>query len=241
MCRSRHRSIGRLPPSTHPAKGRLCTSPTRRTQTPLFAPTRTLPRARSLVRNVQAEHAGELQQTRRPPRTDEEEGGEMMQKEKIQHKDDMTVTLPSDREVLITRTLHAPRKLVFEAMTEPRHLKQWLGPRVMTITVADADLRIGGAWRFVHRAPDGTDHAFSGVIREFRAPERVVRTNNYENIPGAESLETMTLEEHGGRTVVTIRVLFKSRDQRDGYIASGAEGGMRESYDRLDELLPRIA
>ncbi len=165
----------------------------------------------------------------------------MMQKEKIQHNDDMTITLPSDKEVLTTRTLHAPRKLVFEAMTEPRHLGQWLGPRVMTMTVADADLRVGGAWRFVHRAPDGTDHAFSGVIREFRAPERVVRTNNYENIPGAESLETMTLEEHGGRTVVTIRVLFKSREQRDGYIASGAEGGMRESYDRLDELLPRIA
>ena len=73
----------------------------------------------------------------------------MMQKEKIQHKDDMTVTLPSDREVLITRTVHAPRKLVFEAMTEPRHLKQWLGPRVMTVTVAEADLREGGAWRFV--------------------------------------------------------------------------------------------
>jgi len=165
----------------------------------------------------------------------------MMQKEKIQHKDDLTITLPSDKEVLITRTLHAPRKLVFQAMTEPRHLREWLGPRTMTITIADADLRVGGTWRFVHRAPDGTDHAFSGVIREFRAPERVVRTNNYENIPGAESLETMTLEEHGGRTVVTIRVLFKSREQRDGYIASGAEGGMRESYDRLDELLPRIA
>src|SRR5437879_12348042 len=89
----------------------------------------------------------------------------MMQKEKIQHKDDMTVTLPSDREVLITRTLHAPRKLVFEAMTEPRHLKQWLGPRVMIVTVAEADLREGGAWRFIHRAPDGTDHVFSGGIR----------------------------------------------------------------------------
>ena len=107
----------------------------------------------------------------------------MMQKEKIQHKDDMTITLPSDREVLITRTLHAPRKLVFEAMTEPRHLKQWLGPRVMRVTIAEADLREGGAWRFVHRAPHGTDHVFSGVIREFRPPERVVRTSNYENIP----------------------------------------------------------
>ena len=163
----------------------------------------------------------------------------MMQKEKIQHNDDMTVTLPSDKEVLITRTLHAPRKLVFEAMTEPRHLKQWLGPRVMTIRVAESDLREGGAWRFVHRAPDGVDHAFSGTIREFRPPERVVRTNTYENIPGAESLETMTLEEHGPTTKVSIRVLFKSREQRDGYIASGAEGGMRESYERLDEYLTK--
>src|SRR5207247_642870 len=157
---------------------------------------RALPRAGDVAEIIQAEHARELQQTRRPPRT-YEEGGEMMQKEKIQHKDDLTIALPSEKEVLITRTLHAPRKLVFQAMTEPRHLREWLGPRVMTMTVADADLRVGGAWRFVHRAPDGTDHAFSGVIQEFRAPERVVRTNNYENIPGAESLETMTLEQHG--------------------------------------------
>ncbi len=162
-----------------------------------------------------------------------------MQKEKIKEKDDLTVTLPSDKEVLITRTLHAPRKLVFEAMTEPRHLRQWLGPRVMTMTVAEADLRVGGAWRFVHRAPDGTDHVFSGVISEFRPAERVVRTSNYENIPGAESLETMRLEERDGRTMVTIRVLFKSREQRDGYVASGAEGGMRESYQRLDEHLAK--
>jgi uncharacterized protein YndB with AHSA1/START domain len=163
----------------------------------------------------------------------------MMQKEKIEHKDDMTITLPSDTEVFISRTLHAPRKLVFEAMTEPRHLKQWLGPRVMTMIVAEADLRVGGSWRFVHRAPDGTDHVFSGIIREFQPPARVVRTSNYENIPGAESLETMTLEEHGPTTNVNIRVLFKNREQRDGYVASGAEGGMRESYQRLDEHLAK--
>ena len=162
-----------------------------------------------------------------------------MQKEKIEHKDDMTITLPSDKEVLITRTLHAPRKLVFEAMTEPRHLRQWLGPRVMTMTVAEADLRVGGEWRFAHRAPDGADHVFSGAIREYKPPERVVRTSNYENIPGAESLETMTLEEHGPTTKVTIRVLFKNREQRDGYVASGAEGGMRESYQRLDEYMAK--
>jgi uncharacterized protein YndB with AHSA1/START domain len=162
-----------------------------------------------------------------------------MQKEKIQHKDDMTITLPSDKEVFITRTLHASRKLVFEAMTEPRHLKHWLGPRAMTMTAADADLRVGGSWRFVHRAPDGIDHVFSGVIREFHPPERVVRTNNYENIPGAESLETMTLSEHGSTTKVTILVQFKTREQRDGYVASGAEGGMRESYTRLDEYLAK--
>ncbi len=161
----------------------------------------------------------------------------MMQKEKIEHKDDLAVTLPSDKEILVTRTFQASRELVFQAMTDPKRLRQWLGPRVMTMTVCEADLRVGGAWRFVHRAPDGTEHAFSGVIREFRSPERVVRTSNYENIPGAESLETMTLEERGGRTMVTIRVLFRSREQRDGYVASGAEGGMRESYQRLEDRL----
>src|SRR5438034_9493861 len=123
-----------------------------------------------MAESLQAEQARQLQQSRRPPRT-YEEGGEMMRKEKIQHKDDMTITLPSDKEVLITRTLHAPRKLVFEAMTEPRHLGQWLGPRVMTMTVSDADLRVGGAWRFVHRAPAGAAHAFGGALRGCRAPD----------------------------------------------------------------------
>src|SRR5437016_11777321 len=92
---------------------------------------------------LQAKHARELQQTRRPPRTNEE-GGEIMQKEKIQHKDDLTITLPSDKKVLITRTLHAPRILVFRAMTEARHLREWLCARVMTMIVTDRDLRLGG-------------------------------------------------------------------------------------------------
>ncbi len=97
-----------------------------------------------------------------------------MQKEKIQHKDDMTITLPSDKEVLITRTLHAPRKLVFEAMTEPRHLREWLGPRAMTITVADADLRAGGAWRFVHPASSDHQNALCGqtATRTYQAQNR---------------------------------------------------------------------
>src|SRR5207244_13625735 len=112
-------------------------------------------------------------------------------------------------------------------------------PRGMTGRVAGAGLPEGRAWRFVHRARDGTDHVFSGGIREFRPPERTVRTNSYENIPGAESIETMTLEEHGATTKATIRVLFKNREQRDGYVASGAEGGMRESYQRLDEHLAK--
>src|SRR2546422_11741735 len=105
----------------------------------------------------------------------------------------------------------------------------------MTVTVAEADLREGGAWRFVHRAPDGTDHVFSGGIREFRPPERAVRTNSYEDIPGAESLETVRLEENDATSTVAIGGLGRSRGQRDGYGASGAEGGMSESYRRLDQ------
>ena len=155
--------------------------------------------------------------------------------------DDTTVTLPSDKEILITRTFNAPRKLVWEAMTKPEHVQQWYGLKGTALASCEMDVRVSGKWRYVIRAPDGSEVAFSGVYREIRAPERVVQTWNYEPIPGAESLETMTLEERDGKTLMTTRVLHKSKENRDGHLHSGMEPGMRETLARLDDLLSKIA
>ncbi len=158
----------------------------------------------------------------------------------VERKDDLKVILPSDREVLVTRSFNAPRRLVWEAVSKPEHVRQWWGLRSMPMTVCEIDHRVGGKWRFVVRAPDGSEHAWSGVYNEIHAPERVVNTEVYENIPGAESLVTATFDERDGRTYLTTRMLHKSKENRDGYIHAGAEGGMRETFTRLDELLAKM-
>jgi len=148
-----------------------------------------------------------------------------------------TLTMPSDREILITRVFEAPRRLVFEAITKPEHMAHWWGPRNMTMLTCEMDLRPGGAWRFVLRGPDGNDYGFRGVYREITPPERLVQTFEFEGMPGHVSLETATLEEQDGKTKLTVTCLYQSVEDRDGHYNSGMEAGMRESHDRLAELL----
>jgi uncharacterized protein YndB with AHSA1/START domain len=151
----------------------------------------------------------------------------------------LTVTLPSDREIVLTRVFDAPRRLVFEAVSRPEHVVRWWGPRGSSLTVCEMDVRPGGAWRFVLRGPDGQDHPFKGVYREIAPPERVVSTFIYdvEFIRDFESLETMTLAEQDGKTTLTVVVLHQTKEARDGHLQSGMEGGAGETYDRLAELL----
>jgi len=148
-----------------------------------------------------------------------------------------TFTMPSDREILITRVFDAPRKLVFEAITKPEHVAHWWGPRNMTMLTCEMDLRTGGAWRFVLRGPDGNDYGFRGVYREITPPERLVQTFEFEGMPGHVSLETATLEEQDGKTKLTVTCHYQSVEDRDGHYNSGMEAGMKESHDRLAELL----
>ena len=152
------------------------------------------------------------------------------------------VELQSDLEVVITREFRAPRSLVFDTLTNPAYLKRWYGLRILTLSVCEIDLRVGGRWRYVLRAPDGSEHAFSGEYREIVKPSRIVATETYEALPaGHEMLVTLTLEEAGGVTTLTNRILYKSKEDRDAHIQSGMEHGMRESYQRLDELLPQAS
>jgi uncharacterized protein YndB with AHSA1/START domain len=155
----------------------------------------------------------------------------------------MAVSLPSDLEVRLTRTFDAPRALVWEAISKPEHLRNWMGPSRMTMAACEMDRRPGGAWRFILREPDGREHPFKGVYREIVPPERVVQTFIYDVdfIRDFESVETMTLIEYGGKTTLAVTVRHQTKEARDGHLNSGMEGGAGQSYDRLAELLATMA
>lgn len=151
-----------------------------------------------------------------------------------------TFTMPSDREIVMTRVFDAPRELVFKVMNDPAQLPHWWGPKRLTTTVETMDVRPGGRWRVVQRDPDGNEYAFNGVYREVVPPERVVRTFEFEGMPGHVLLETATFEEHDGKTKFTSTALFESVEDRDGMLESGSEAGATESMDRFAELLKEI-
>jgi uncharacterized protein YndB with AHSA1/START domain len=148
----------------------------------------------------------------------------------------MTLTTPSDREIVFTRTFDAPRKFVFKAYTEPNLIPQWWGPRGFTTTVDNMHVRPGGVWRFVQRGPDGHKHAFNGVYRGIVPPEWIAYTFEFSGMPGHALLETVTFEARDGKTKVTANARFDTVTQRDGMLNSGMERGAAESWDRLAEL-----
>jgi uncharacterized protein YndB with AHSA1/START domain len=151
----------------------------------------------------------------------------------------LKVITPSDREIAMTRIFDAPRRLLFEALTKPELVKQWLlGPPGWTMPVCEIDLRVGGAYRFVWRGPDGTEMGTRGVCREIVPPERFVTTERFDEpwYPG-EALVTYALVERGGITTLTLTVLYESREARDVALKSSMERGVAMSYDRLEQLL----
>lgn len=157
--------------------------------------------------------------------------------------DGLTLTLPSDREIVVTRVFNAPRRLVFEAWTQPEHVKRWFGGcRSMTMTVCEIDLRVGGTWRYVlHDSSSGTNHGFSGEYCEIVPPERLVSTERYEPIVNSDRLNTLTLTEQDGQTTLHVHIQHSSAEQRDGHLQSGMEVGLRETLNRLEELLISMA
>jgi len=96
---------------------------------------------------------------------------------------------------------------------------------------------VGGAWRWVVTHPKGGEIAFSGVFREVDPPRRLQRTEVFESVPGAESLVTLTFDEHDGQTTLTINMLFKSKQDRDICLRSGMELGVKECFQKIDELM----
>ena len=146
------------------------------------------------------------------------------------------ITLPSDTEILITRSFDAPAHLVYEAITTPEHVRRWWGFETSEWLVCEVDLRVGGQWRYVIR-DDGMEVGFHGEYLEIDAPHRLVSTEVFEGFPDAGSVNTVTLDEVDG--VTTMRTLIKHErpEHRDAQLASGMEVGMQVSYDRLEDLV----
>lgn len=155
----------------------------------------------------------------------------------------LSVTTPSDREIVLTRSFNAPRKLVWEAVTKPEHVRRWYGCSAFTVTTCEIDLRVGGSYRYTMRTPEGVDHTMTGVYREIVAPERIVHTERYETtgFTSPDAMVTMTLSEQGDRTRLQTVVLHPSKESRDGHLNSGMESGARVTFNRLAALLETIS
>ena len=143
-------------------------------------------------------------------------------------------------QVKMTRAVGAPRGLVFRAFTEPDLLTQWLGPRRYTMVVDRYEVRDGGRWRYVHRGEDGTEYGFHGVFHGDPSPDQMVQTFEFEGAPGHVQLDTARLEERDGQTVIHMNSVFQSVEARDAMLGAGMTEGVKEGFERLDELLAAL-
>jgi uncharacterized protein YndB with AHSA1/START domain len=156
-----------------------------------------------------------------------------------------TLELPSDREILITRAFNGPARIVFDAFTKPELVARWWAPtsRGVSIVSCDADLHVGGTYRYVLQVRTQGQIAFSGSYLEVTPPSRLVYTQFFEPTasgtnPGEVPITvTVTFEERDGKTHLTSLTSCPSKELRDGIIASGMEKGMRETMDQLDDLV----
>jgi uncharacterized protein YndB with AHSA1/START domain len=146
-----------------------------------------------------------------------------------------------EREIVFTRILHAPRELVFEAWTDPKHVAQWWGPNGFTNTIYEMDVRPGGVWRFILHGPDGVDYPNKIVYEEVVKPERLVYTHggDEENDPGQFQV-TVTFDDQGNKTELTMRMLFVSKEEREKVVREyGAIEGGNQTLNRLEKHLAK--
>jgi uncharacterized protein YndB with AHSA1/START domain len=150
-----------------------------------------------------------------------------------------TVTLPSDTEILITREFDAPRELVWRAWTTPELVRRWWHANRGEMTVCEIDLRVGGKWRYAMDVEGFGEVGFHGEYREIVPNERLVSTEAYEGVPDADAqaaVDTLTLSELDGRTLMTILVEHPTKEGRDLHIESGMEDGLQDALDLAEEV-----
>src|SRR5688572_10225719 len=159
-------------------------------------------------------------------------------------KYETTLSLPSDREILMTRKFDAPREIVWECLTDPDLIPRWFGFRQTITEVKEMDVRPGGKWRYTTHTPGaevpgvpGDDVDFHGTYKEVVAPEKLVYTFLFGDMPEGDGFVEITLVEENGVTELRDRGVFTSKEERDAVIESGMESGARETYERLSELV----
>ena len=150
------------------------------------------------------------------------------------------VTLPGDRQILITREFDAPKELVWRAWTTPELVRRWWHANRGEMTVCEMDLRVGGNWRYAMVTPDGMEVGFHGEYREIEPHERIVSTEIFEGmpegVPEEASVNTATFTEEDGRTTLEILVQHSNKTFRDMHVESGMEDGLQDALDLLEEI-----
>lgn len=160
----------------------------------------------------------------------------------MEHSGKLKIAANGEREIVMTRAFAAPRELVFDALTKPELVRQWLtGPPGWSMPVCEIDLRVGGKYRYQWQHTNGNQMGMGGEFLEIVAPERLVSTEKFDQAwyPG-EALGTFDLVERGGKTTVTQTVRYNSRETRDGVLKSPMEGGVNHSYNMLAQLLASL-
>jgi uncharacterized protein YndB with AHSA1/START domain len=158
-------------------------------------------------------------------------------------KNETIVERTSDRELTVTRTFNAPAHIVFDAWTKPELLKRWWAPKSFGVSLfeCEQDLRVGGAYRFAFGRDTKNPEVFSGRYAEVDPPSRLVLAQLYERMfEVGDVVVTADFEESEGRTRLTLRQLFPSKEALEGALASGMERGMRGTLDQLDELVTEM-
>jgi uncharacterized protein YndB with AHSA1/START domain len=152
-----------------------------------------------------------------------------------------TFTVKKDKlAVVLERVFDAPRDLIWKVISDPQMVPKWWGPAQFETVVDKMDFRVGGEWRFIHKA-DGQEYAFHGVYKEIVPNERVSDTFNFEPIgPGHELVETMVLEDIGNnQTKMATTSVYNNIEDLEGMVNSGMEGGATETWERLAKLVEK--
>ena len=154
-------------------------------------------------------------------------------------KHETTLTAPEGQPVIeIVREFDAPVERVYRAHVDPELVTRWLGPRRLTMRLDHWDIRRGGSYRYIHVDTDGTEYGFWGAVHDARPNEVITQTFGFDGAPDDATFDKATFEElPGGRTRLRVVSVVHDVAARDAFLASGMEGGMNESYERLDELL----
>jgi len=143
----------------------------------------------------------------------------------------------SDRELIITRLLNAPRELVWDVFTKPEHIKNWWGPNGFTNTIDKMDVKPGGEWEFIMHGPDGTDYKNKSIYKEIVRPERIV----FEHVSGPKFIATITFTAEGNKTHLKWHMLFESAEQFQQVVKTfKADEGLKQNIVKLEEYLAGV-